>query len=106
MNKFGLLTCRRHLECSLTRDHISPLISLHHKPAYINPTVFFFRPACCLVQETARGAVTRALDERPLRVSKKRLLSGLLALCVSVASERGPKVMPLHGIVLMTHPIL
>lgn len=51
--------------------------------------------------------ITRAVDERePLCVLKKRLLSGLLALCVSVAPERGPKVMPLHGIVLMTHPIL
>lgn len=47
-----------------------------------------------------------ALMSEPVCVVKKRLLSGLLALCVSVAPERGPKVMPLHGIVLMTHPIL
>lgn len=82
---------------------------LRYKPAYINPLCSFFCffcPACCPVQEAAHGSSTRELGERPLRVLKKRLLSGLLALCVSVASERGPKVMPLHGIVLMTHPIL
>lgn len=46
------------------------------------------------------------LMREPLSILKKRLRSGLLAPCVSVAPERGPKVMPLHGIVLMTHPIL
>lgn len=53
-------------------DFKLPLISLQYKPAYINPTVvsFRFRPACCLVRETAHGTNTRALDERALCIEE------------------------------------
>ena len=68
---------------------------------------FLSCPTCHIVQLSTECTTTRAVDMRePLCVLKKRLLSGLLTPCVSVAPERGPKVMPLHGIVLMTHPIL